>query len=378
MVYKCKECNYECSVKYNYDKHLETDKHKSNVKLKNMKLNNCEFCQECFSSASGLSRHKNSCGIKVKLLNENETLKTEIIRLQNEINLFNDKFTAQNVLLNDKITAQNVLIKKLKQAKKNSDMERDNITKSYLEFAVTNRPNVNISGPVNVSTNAATFVQNNFLNTPIIHPFNDTKLLGDNDLTIAEDAIYYHKKKKCNKYIGDVIIKVYKKDDPAIQSVWNTDSARLAYLVRELIGMQPGWSIDKEGIKTGQYLITPILTYINDVLAKYMKTQEKLIGGEDDVEILRKMSDASNLIKSIDDQSLIKETLKYLAPHFHLDQKSVTKRIDATKKIITDISDVNDCSSLQSRNSDEIEDNDFEKLEDIDDSDIDEIDVIED
>ena len=65
----CKICDYRTSRKYNYDKHISTDKHivatfDNNVetgKVANVVPNICPYCQQKFRSKSGLWKHSKKC-----------------------------------------------------------------------------------------------------------------------------------------------------------------------------------------------------------------------------------------------------------------------------------------------------------------------------
>jgi len=70
--YYCEECDYNCSKKYNWLKHLDTAKHKNpkmeiksgNKWQKNGKEFQCEFCNRLFATTSGLWKHKKNCKIE--------------------------------------------------------------------------------------------------------------------------------------------------------------------------------------------------------------------------------------------------------------------------------------------------------------------------
>jgi hypothetical protein len=60
--YYCEDCNFICSKKSNYHKHLGTLKHQNaNNANKKMPKNACDHCGVDFKHASSLSRHKKSC-----------------------------------------------------------------------------------------------------------------------------------------------------------------------------------------------------------------------------------------------------------------------------------------------------------------------------
>ena len=63
---------------------------------------------------------------------------------------------------------------------------------------------------------------------------NNKHLLKD-DEKIVEDILSYKRHNTLVKYLGEIIISIYKKDNPNEQSLWNSDSTRKNYLLRELV-----------------------------------------------------------------------------------------------------------------------------------------------
>jgi hypothetical protein len=65
--YICEKCNFECSKKSNFDKHILTAKHKmiinDNEKQATLK-HVCKYCKKEYKHASGLSRHVKTCKYK--------------------------------------------------------------------------------------------------------------------------------------------------------------------------------------------------------------------------------------------------------------------------------------------------------------------------
>jgi hypothetical protein len=52
------------------------------------------------------------------------------------------------------------------------------------------------------------------------------------DEQILEDIFVSYRNKKLHKMLGDIIIKLYRTDDPKKQSLWSTDGSRNKYVVR--------------------------------------------------------------------------------------------------------------------------------------------------
>jgi hypothetical protein len=65
--YFCEKCNYKCSKKYNWEKHLMTAKHTMEMygsSQEMAKWQKCLICQDCqkeFQTSSGLWKHKKKC-----------------------------------------------------------------------------------------------------------------------------------------------------------------------------------------------------------------------------------------------------------------------------------------------------------------------------
>ena len=83
-IYVCENCNFKCSKKSNFDKHLLTRKHKiltnPNEKMpKNAAAFQCE-CGKVYKHNSTLSSHKKKCTFII------ETTKSEIVPIQSENN----------------------------------------------------------------------------------------------------------------------------------------------------------------------------------------------------------------------------------------------------------------------------------------------------
>ena len=70
-IYECKKCYFKCSYKRDYERHLNTKKHKNNeittfdngfyLKKPDLKNFTCEFCDKVYSDRAGLWRHNKKC-----------------------------------------------------------------------------------------------------------------------------------------------------------------------------------------------------------------------------------------------------------------------------------------------------------------------------
>jgi hypothetical protein len=68
-IFHCKKCNFICSKKSNYDKHITTRKH--NMELSGNKKNAvCDDCGKEFKTCSGLWKHKRKCSNKIYIIED--------------------------------------------------------------------------------------------------------------------------------------------------------------------------------------------------------------------------------------------------------------------------------------------------------------------
>jgi hypothetical protein len=101
----CKSCDFNCCKESDYNRHLNTRKHKKSTNINNFTPENeiflfCENCNKKYKERSGLWRHKKNCDYKpqeinnknivitndllVKLIEQNEKLQNQIIELSKE------------------------------------------------------------------------------------------------------------------------------------------------------------------------------------------------------------------------------------------------------------------------------------------------------
>ncbi len=139
------------------------------------------------------------------------------------------------------------------------------------------------------------------------------------------NTLLKHNHKKLNKFIGNYIITAYKKENPEKQSLWNTDSSRLTFVIKELITNKSSkWKVDKKGVKTKKYLINPTLEYIKKMLENenisLIKKMEDTYRNNLE-EIIEKVRIIADINKNIKDGILSNEILKFISPHFYFDDK---------------------------------------------------------
>jgi hypothetical protein len=107
----CKFCDCKCSSKYNYKRHLSTDKHKwihLGKMSEQMKIFLCE-CGKKYKYSQGLSKHKLTCikhsqqqqpiidaNLIIELIKQNQELQKSLIELSKEKTITNNSINNSN------------------------------------------------------------------------------------------------------------------------------------------------------------------------------------------------------------------------------------------------------------------------------------------
>ena len=276
--------------------------------------NICNFCQISFTRKDALVRHlahrcqkkKYSDDIeKEQLKKENEMLKKEVILKENE------------------------MLKKEVEYLKAVNEDTTIIAKA------TAHASKNTAQAARESMSALNYIITKFKDAPAVTPIDDNKLLTyfdniENDNELIEEFIYNKRHKILDRYIGDVLIKIYKKDNPAEQSIWNSDTQRLNYIIRKLIDTDPSWVIDKKGIVLDKSIIKPPLKNIKNIINKYIinnSTPEKTqfyVENDSYNRVAKQLEILTSIVIEIDDGSLGDNIIKYIAPHFYLNSQQMT------------------------------------------------------
>lgn len=149
----------------------------------------------------------------------------------------------------------------------------------------------------------------------------------DSEKKIVEDILSAYKHKTLGKYLGNFILKIYKKEDPKNQSIWNTDDNRLTYLIKELLSNKSSnWIVDKKGIKTTSYLIDPLLVYIKSLLVSYQTNYSTPEIGQQAIELELLLENSKKIIEltnDIDDGIIARDILKHISSHLKFNEKYI-------------------------------------------------------
>lgn len=308
-VFKCTCCNYETYDKSNFSKHNNSKKHREKVthqtndtnKILNRHTNDtnstkkCDYCNETYSTASSLARHKKACSEKHNL---EEKYKQQIAELTMEVKHRDDKL--------EMLQTENTHLKSLVS-------DAGSIVKS--------------------SVSTLQYVVKHYNDAPALTCLKNYAALkyDQNNTDFVEELISHYNHKLLGDYLGDFIVKTYKKEDPAKQSLWNSDTSRLTYLIRDIVTKKKvDWTVDKKGIKTTKYIIEPVLEYVEKLMTAYIDADAcyDMLNVKESKNIMMKIAKAAAIRELIRDKTLAEEILRYISPHFFLE-----KTADNIKKL---------------------------------------------
>jgi hypothetical protein len=177
------------------------------------------------------------------------------------------------------------------------------------------------------------------------------------DEQILEDIFIAYKHKRLHKMIGDIIIKIYRSENPKKQSLWSTDGSRNKYVVRKQNNTLCQWVADNKGSYTMDKVIKPLMDHIRDMISQWVDKHCR--ENEDDIYLefecssdedysseeseenpfakdLRKdkyitkvneyIGILTDLKKDIERKWIQCKTLKYISPYFSVDKTTVENK----------------------------------------------------
>lgn len=351
-IYTCTDCNYSTDRFFNINKHKTTIKHVENtvkpakkskgVIQQSLDLNlnatrtssdkkdigqesrhPCVKCNKLLASRQSLHTHKKRCKAREpininnelydKVIEENTKLKIQVVEYQAKIIENKLQYLEQeNQMLKENLKEQKETLKE--QTKTNNSLQ--NLAENSVKLS-------------NKSMSALNYAVKYYANAPSIKIFNNFGIFleGNEKYNLDEIMIHYYEKNKLCSYIGDKLIKEYKKADPVTQSMWVGDVNRVSYILKETNKNISAWNSDKEGVSMAKYMIKPALEHIRGSLLEYNNEifpviQENDLDESKRQELLKKMEISTNIVHSINNNELTEPIIRYMAPHFYLNRTS--------------------------------------------------------
>ncbi len=334
MKYYCKFCGFETDNRGAWYNHRKSQRH---LKLEKMNKDNN-------------MNDENNKIVNVDLIfqkNEVDILKERLKSLENEKVLIHEQLTEIKIRFDKTIDQYENRLAESKEQFKNQLVEskeqyEDHIETLRLENNFQKQLINSAGGIIQRSMNTMSYLLLNYNDAPGLTQLPDYSIMSKNVDSLINDLIFYYKKNKLDKHIGDFIIQQYKKKNPELQSIWSSDVDRLNYFIRELINDSSinisikstktnkdknkfQWVIDKKGIKMTEYIIDPLLKYISTIGTVYLQQKNKQINEDFDIHKDAKLLEDIQIVASINcdikNNTLSKNINKYIAPHFYLEKK---------------------------------------------------------
>lgn len=322
----CHLCGKSYSAKYNLNKHLKRN-HKNlsdsgisesesddpdiphslippqfssqNPHEYSIGYHQCDFCMRAFSRLDNLKRHQDNCNAK-SIFNRNREL--EMDSMKKEIRYTNK--------MNDFLEKEVIYYKKI------IGVAGGMATKAVgsLSHIVTNyedAPPIEKVKLIDVRK---------LMNT-------ENRSIKDYENRLIDEIFHSYNHGNVGQYIGDIIIKLYKKDDPSQQSLWNTDSSRLTYLIKKMEDDDDTsrWTVDKKGVETVDYVIEPIVKKIKQLADTFRDencpSPDDIDSDDEEININRIMlinTIYAKLMIDIDNKKVHNDILKYISSYFYL------------------------------------------------------------
>lgn len=307
--YNCIQCNYQTKDRSNYAKHVKSNKHQQKLTVAKNKFGDphstltgtsdifqCQYCQINYSRKSALTKHQKICMGK----------QMEIQKLENEKQLELEKLKLRLEMtekqLDDEKKKNNVLEDLIKTSKPSQTNQMFNISIKKL-------------------------VQSEYINAPPLAQLENYEVIHDNPFVeFVDEIIKYNDQKTLYKYIGNIIIKHYKKEKPEDQSMWNTDISRLNYIIKEaMVSNNSRWVDDINANRIKETVIRPLLEYIKSQNIKEQKLIHKEIKKasiDKCIELTQKINSIATINYEIANGTLETDIIKYISPYFrHLSDK---------------------------------------------------------
>jgi hypothetical protein len=302
-------------------------------------MSECNICGAQFASKQNMYRHKRTICLPK---NENN----ELTQLTNKLKLVE----LQNMELEKTYC---IALKEIEYLKKIIDdlmPFKDNYISVLKESFDTNNKVMSINSETiklnaesyNKSLSTIKYISKKLNRAPSLK-YQKDEIIGLLEHNVSKKykpidyIIYNYSIKKLDKWLGDIIIQIYKKENPFDQSIWATDSSRFSYLICDVIkcasGTKHEWITDKSGIKVAEIIINPTMNLLHNMLNVYLQeslTYDVSAMSLDEMSKLSNNRQKSNeIMKEIKDNNLHKEVLKYITPFFTAD---LTKIEDAINK----------------------------------------------
>ena len=244
VLHNCDLCEYSSQHLTHYKKHIQTKKHISNMKIRD------------------LEKSKNDVSIIMNLKIEElkEELKEELQVVKKETQIMKTE-TQQVKKETQLMKTETQLARKETQIIKEKQLE----TKGEIKNLVRYQNKINRS--------VMTVLSQNFSDNPPLTKIDKDEFIKEleleykskiytKDFKLQQKIIKDYNNKRLINTIVDLILKFIKKEEITLQSIFNTDCSRGNYATK----LETYWLNDKLGLKFRDIILRPVIEYMIDSL----------------------------------------------------------------------------------------------------------------
>jgi len=276
-MHTCNYCNYSTDSLGNFNTHKKSKKHITNVQAENQTDNKPEKIKK-YTKRIPKSKNINEKVLEVTNDNLNEKVPNKTIPDEKVV----DEKVVDEKVVDEKVVDEKVVDEKV--------VDEKVVDEKVIDEKV---------------------VDEKVIDETVIDEKVDDKFELDQDtykaLHFVITLIHKYKANTLVEYLGDFVIKNYKKDRADQQSLWSVNLTTNDYFIKVSAGTS-GWHLDKNGVRVIQITIDPLLKFVNESIDKYFKVfnDESIC---DDRSIVIEISNMIN--KNVLSQYI----LKYMSPH---------------------------------------------------------------
>jgi hypothetical protein len=250
IIFECKICDFKCSYKRDFERHINTKKHKNNEnttidndlgpKKPEFKIFTCEFCKKIYCDRAGLWRHRKKC--------ENAKLSDKNTILEN--------FTTDKDLIMMLIKDNNEL-RKMMMEQQSLMLENNNKVLEICKNGTHNTTNTHTNSH-NKAFNLNFFLNETCKNAMNIMDFAESIQLQLSDLEAVGEAGYV-------EGISNIIVKNLKALDITERPIHCADKKREVIYIKD----QDKWEKEDEDKKKLRKVINKVACKNQRLLSKF-------------------------------------------------------------------------------------------------------------
>lgn len=343
-MFLCKICNYNTDKKQCIEKHIESNKHNKNIKTNT----HCYLCNKNFSNNSNYRKHYKS----LHLIETNIHIKN--MTLNQDIDIYHNIYYDANY--HKKIDEINIKNNQINQT--NSDIIINKIENTGEEIKEEIKEvKIIVKKALTKAASLIKYLMENYKSVPPLKKLKSDqciKLLqieyncdkdkdqdhnknynkNIDDYNLEKELIYDYSKNRFIEKISKIILNLVNHDDPNKQQIWNTDFARLHYIIKISLDK---WTEDKCGIKFTDLVIKPFLNSICEKIRNYRmneidKIDIKKYTLEQNINHNNILTNVYGFECALMRNEFIKPILRELAPHLRYVQKEL-EQLDEMDKL---------------------------------------------